>query len=87
MVEQYMEPEKYTGYALMSQNITTTCLICCRASTYHLNSSDPLRHGLHRTSEGTAVYAKILAADPLSPVNCKVKLLVVPPHPTYAGSD
>lgn len=36
---------------LISHNIKTTCLILCRPPSCCQNSSDALRHGLHKTSE------------------------------------
>ena len=40
----------------MSQNIMTTCLICCWSSVCRQNSADPPRHGLDKTPEGVLRY-------------------------------
>ena len=43
-------------YTLISHNIKTTCLILFRTPLCRQNSSDPLRHGLHKTSESVLWY-------------------------------
>lgn len=48
--------QQYPGNTLMRQNITTTCLICCRSFVCHQNSSDLPRHGICETSEGALWY-------------------------------
>lgn len=74
-------------YALISQNIMTTCLICCWSSLCRHSSTNPLRHCLYKTPEGVLWYQnKTVFLNPvLSLLQGLVPSLTCPQWPLLTG--
>lgn len=76
-----------------SHNIENTCLILCSYPSCYQNSTNPSRHGLHKTTVGVLWYlaptqcSKSFISCKLGGGECMVLDLFFPAHPTDAQYD